>query len=612
MHQAIVNSWTSYIPKCTNPPKDHQGPLSLDATKRFQGAAAMPELRFDHDPTLREYGKAMDLRRASLRIWSDGSWRIETLDTAHSLLVERIGYHSIRLVEADFGRCREIIVTPHRRAGAWVVTTVQRVGERITRLIETTYSNGTKRTDHEEPRQRSIVRHSTWRFFNGESATAEYGAGSRVVTYSNQNEVVTRRVKSIYTPTRTGFRVRTSGQIISQRSEATAETQISDSDVIIVGATAIIPGSSGTAIQPGAGLGGGSIVSTVTQDTNGKITVTSATAGNGASLAGGYVMSTSTGDTSSSVIIQTADGTIVYSNAVVQGTGPNGGPTFSQGYAGTTAGGGFIRYSETTEDRSGNTTQSSLAADGQGNISETTVVTHSDGGFTITTITSNGITTTTDSQSYDSSGNLITNGSSSGGGSGDPSSGGGSGDPSSGGGSGDPSSGGGSGDPSSGGGGSGDSGSGGGSGNEGSSVSDGSMPSDDGTDETPKGRVRGAGDVAFDQLFGSDSTPSLTGGLGTEGQLTSAPFVPIHDIGDPAVTIQQSMKPDPEVIGSTGSGPLPGASPAVINVVLKVPMSTDDWGDLNNPRALVGAAAQFVGIHGVALSAELLAAYQRG
>ena len=136
------------------------------------------------------------------------------------------------------------------------------------------------------------------------------------------------------------------------------------------------------------------------------------------------------------------------------------------------------------------------------------------------------------------------------------------------------------------------------------------MPSDDGTDETPKGRVRGTGDTSFDQLFGSDATPSLTGGLGPDGQLAGV-SVPVHGTGDPATILQQSMEPNPEDSGSGGEGPTPGSSAPAVNVFINLPTAADDWGDVNNPKALIGAVALFLGTQGSAQLGQVVDAYQK-
>jgi hypothetical protein len=505
------------------------------------------------------------LTRFRCQLWADGSWRIETLGVPHTLLLERVGHDSVRLVETMPEHCREIVVSPHRRAAAWVLTTVQRVGNRITRSIETRYANGTVRTDGEEVRDGRIVRQSTWRFRNGASARAKYSAGQRVVEYLDLKGTVRQRTESKYTPTPTGFRVQTRGQSLSSNGASTT-TDVSNSDVTVIGATQNQPG---TVIMWGAGPGGSAIVNTMTPGADGTITTTFATAGNGMSVAGGWVMSTSGGDISRSGVIQTADGTNVFAESFSPSTGVN-----SQGVAGTNESGGFFTLFETT-DLSGNKEQSSFSADGSGNSSETTVDTNVDGSFTITIDnTSSDGTTTSESQSYDSNGNL-TGSSSSGSGSG------GTGDTGLGGTGDDPG---------------------------GPAPSDGSMPSDDGTDETPKGRFRGAGDTTFHQLFGSDATPSLTGGLGPDGQLVGSSR-PVHDTGDPAASLQQSIEPNPEDSGS--EGPTPGATAPAVKVFIMLPTATDDWGNLNNPRALVGAAAQFLGAQSTALVGQVLRGYEK-
>ena len=120
-----------------------------------------------------------------------------------------------------------------------------------------------------------------------------------------------------------------------------------------------------------------------------------------------------------------------------------------------------------------------------------------------------------------------------------------------------------------------------------------------GTGETPKGRARGPGDVTFDWLFGSGSTASLTGVGGWRG--------PTPDQGDPAAALQQSIEESPEDGGGEGRGS--GAAAPIVDVIVSVPTATDDWGDVVNPRAFIGAAARVVGAHATVLLRQALGAY---
>ncbi len=544
-----------------------------------------------------------------VRLWSSGSYAVSMVDReAHTYtLVEGDGRHAAHVVEVTQKGWRErataSVFYPTGR-GTLTVNVSSPEPAEVRRVTQTIFPNGTRRQDNTILEGKSLLRASRWDFPDGSSAIAEDLGHSHTVVYQRVDGLVTQTRQSKISFLLGGRRVtRTQlldgsgqkiGSVVTMHTGNKVYVTTLDSQDIDIGNgqvfTSQSDGSTTTFTKNAAA--GTSTWTTTTSSSEGATVTTIVDDGGGNT------------STNTKFSLDTGEGTSI-TGTTSDTQGNLGKSTHSDSTTYHNADGSSFTLGSTTVDGD-LTSKTSSVDDGQGNSSTTTVTYNSDGTYTITTEStdSNG-NTSGDSQTYDQNGNPYDSGTGTGNipgsgttdnsGSGDGSgtadnSGSGGGDTSgsgSGSGGGDTSgSGGGSGGGDTSGSGGGDtSGSGttdnSGSGGDtsGSGGGDSSMPSDDGTGETPR-RHLGHSDGSFDGLLGGQNQ-------GDGGQQFSNSM---------ASQLQASVENGGTGWGDSSSDEGPGRLVSDQSIdIRQIASAGDDWGNMNNPRALVAFAGLFVG-----------------
>jgi hypothetical protein len=515
-----------------------------------------------------------------VRRFADGSYAVSAIDraTRRATLLEGDATRA-RLVRVAEGLWSETTTAPVRVPSGSARATIEVVAGAdgtVRREAVTRYPNGTRRADRAVLTAERLERESRWELPRGRvaEATWEPGGDRTLVVREPQGE-----------PSRI---LRTS------RDAASGEltTAISAPDGRSLGSIV----SRGPAGGPRRGEAydesGEAIVSFSRQTQSGpggSASITTAAHKDGTIEQ--HVVTTEAAGTASQDMTIRPDGSgSIDSTATLNKAG---GGSFTIRQSGTMEANGASSNSITTTDNDtgasatlssgtnagGEVFRSSSATDGEGNFSQTTVTYHDDGSFTLTT-TSEGSDGqgTVESTTFDAQGNEI-------GGTGPtPSEGGAEGGGEGGG------AGGGEGGSEGEGGGGETEGTGGGSGAGG----EGSMPSEDGTDEGPPGRG-GVADGALGGILGVAEAhgPAPLGPTDGEGDADAADLVAA--VGD---RLSSEL-----VLGGGGddgwgeAGADEGPRRLLSDELLDAPLVTasEDWGDLVNPRALVGVVARIAG-----------------
>jgi hypothetical protein len=376
----------------------------------------------------------------------------------------------------------------------------------------------------------------TSQFTQGESIAGDVAQVQSVQNNDGSSTQTTTQTK----PVRSGMATKTEttqrdsgGNITSQKTVVTTKH---DDGSVSEKTVEVDKGAGTTTETVSHASGNGSVTqTTVTDNTTGESVSTGTETITATDVQGNTVTNTITSVTSSDgfsatqVTAESSDGTTGYQQL-------------------TTDGQGNQTFTTSVTDRQGNTITQSVSSDASGNTTVTT---------TSTDASENGTRTT---ETYDANGNQTSSSTDSvssgatpgGGGSGGGDGSGGDDSGSGGGGGGD------------------DSGSGGG----------GSMPSDDGTDEGPRSPTShvsmGIASLDFVTIDGNgDQGDGSEGDFGNEGNPRN-----IH-IGQSLSNYASSVHQNGWGDASSENAP----SVSQVNVNIPVPTTTDDWGDLNNPRA---------------------------
>ena len=311
----------------------------------------------------------------------------------------------------------------------------------------------------------------------------------------------------------------------NQTSQSTTVTKKSD-DGSVTTQTITIDNGAGTKTETSSQRDAGSSIT--------QTTTTDNTTGESVSTSNETITTT---DTQGNVVTNTT-------NSVTSSDGFSVTQVTAQSSDGTTG------YQQLTTDGQGNQTFTVSSTDNQGTTGTQSVSTDSSGVTIVTTTTDSSGSGTETTETYDANGNQTSSSTNSVGSGAASSSGSGSGD----------TSGSGSGDTS-------------GSGSE-------SMPSDDGTDEGPRSPTShvsiGMASLDFDTIDGNgDQGTGSEGDFGNEGNPRIVHLGQV--LGNYATSVYQNGWGD----ASSENAP----SVPQVDVIIHVPTATDDWGDLNNPRA---------------------------